>query len=96
MLGLNKEGSIGMPLPDVEARIISLDDEVTPLPQGEIGELVVRGPEVMFGYHNMPTETQNVLRKIPTIPTARRGCIRATSRAWTRTAISTSSIARRN
>ena len=68
MLGLNKEGSIGVPLPDVEARIISLDDEVTPLPQGEIGELVVRGPEVMFGYHNMPTETQNVLRKDPNDP----------------------------
>ena len=48
--GLNNE-AIGVPIPDVEARIISLDDEVTPLPQGEIGELVVRGPEVMFGYH---------------------------------------------
>jgi long-chain acyl-CoA synthetase len=66
--GLNKEGSIGVPMPDVEARIISLDDEVTPLPQGEIGELVVRGPQVMFGYHNMPTETTNVLRKDPNDP----------------------------
>jgi long-chain acyl-CoA synthetase len=68
ILGLNKEGSIGIPMPDVEVRIISLDDEVTPLPQGEIGELVVRGPEVMFGYHNMPTETTNVLRKDPNDP----------------------------
>src|SRR5512136_93489 len=68
MLGLNKEGSIGLPMPDVEARIISLDDEVTALPQGEIGELVVRGPQVMFGYHNMPTETQNVLRQDPNDP----------------------------
>jgi long-chain acyl-CoA synthetase len=66
--GLNKDGSIGVPVPDVEARIISLDDEVTVLPQGEIGELVVRGPEVMFGYHNMPTETTNVLRKDPNDP----------------------------
>jgi long-chain acyl-CoA synthetase len=66
--GLNKEGSIGLPFPDVEARIISLDDEVTPLSQGEIGELVVRGPQVMFGYHNMPTETTNVLRKDPNDP----------------------------
>jgi long-chain acyl-CoA synthetase len=66
--GLNKEGSIGVPMPDVEARIISLDDEVTPLPQGEIGELVVRGPQVMFGYHNMPTETTNVLRRDPDDP----------------------------
>ncbi len=68
MLGLNKEGSIGLPMPDVEARIISLDDEVTPLPQGEIGELVVRGPQVMFGYHSNPTETQNVLRQDPNDP----------------------------
>ncbi len=66
--GLNKEGSIGVPLPDVEARIISLDDEVTVLPQGEIGELVVRAPQVMFGYHNMPTETENTLRKDPNDP----------------------------
>jgi long-chain acyl-CoA synthetase len=66
--GLNKEGSIGLPFPDVEARIISLDDEVTALPQGEIGELVVRAPNVMFGYHNMPTETVNTLRKDPNDP----------------------------
>jgi long-chain acyl-CoA synthetase len=61
--GMNKEGSIGIPLPDVEARIISLDDEVTVLGIGEIGELVIRGPQVMKGYHNMPTETANVLRE---------------------------------
>jgi long-chain acyl-CoA synthetase len=66
--GVNKEGSIGVPFPDVEARIISLDDEVTQLSQGEIGELVVRGPQVMFGYHNMPTETANTLRKDPGDP----------------------------
>ncbi len=66
--GLNKEGSIGVPFPDVETRIISLDDEVTVLPQGEIGELVVRAPQVMFGYHNMPTETENTLRKDPNDP----------------------------
>jgi long-chain acyl-CoA synthetase len=60
--GVNKIGSIGMPLPDVEARIISLDDEVTVLPTGEIGELVLKGPQVFKGYHNMPTETQNSLR----------------------------------
>src|SRR5512139_1383196 len=66
--GLNKERSIGLPFPDVESRIISLDDEVTVLPVGEIGELVVRAPQVMFGYHNMPTETVNTLRKDPNDP----------------------------
>jgi long-chain acyl-CoA synthetase len=60
--GTNKTGSIGMPLSDVECKIISLDDSVTELAVGEIGELVIRGPQVMKGYHNMPTETANTLR----------------------------------
>ena len=62
LLGVNKAGSIGLPLPDVEARILSLDDETSPLEPGEIGELVVRGPQVFHGYYNMPTETTNALR----------------------------------
>jgi long-chain acyl-CoA synthetase len=62
LLGENKIGSIGMPLPNVEAKLISLDDGETELPQGEIGEIVIHGPQVMKGYHNMPTETANTLR----------------------------------
>jgi len=62
LFGENRTGSIGLPLPDVDCRIISLDDEVTVLPVGEIGELVVKGPQVFKGYHNMPTETTNALR----------------------------------
>jgi long-chain acyl-CoA synthetase len=62
--GMNKTGSIGMPLPDVEVKIISLDDGETELSQGEIGEIVLHGPQVMKGYHNMPTETANTLRKM--------------------------------
>ncbi len=60
--GENRIGSIGLPLPDVDARIVSLDDEVTVLPPGEIGELVIKGPQVFKGYFNMPTETTNTLR----------------------------------
>ncbi|MBV6394978.1 MAG: Long-chain-fatty-acid--CoA ligase [Anaerolineales bacterium] len=60
--GVNKTGSIGMPLPDVEMKIISLDDGETEMPQGEIGEIIIHGPQVMKGYHNMPTETANTLR----------------------------------
>ncbi len=60
--GVNKPGSIGFPLPDIDARIISLEDEETVLPTGEIGELVIKGPLVFRGYHRMPTETQNTLR----------------------------------
>jgi long-chain acyl-CoA synthetase len=62
MFGPNPPGSIGLPLPDVVCRIISLDDGVTVLPSGEIGELAIQGPQVMKGYHNMPTETANTLR----------------------------------
>lgn len=64
VMGINKTGSIGMPLPDVDVKIISLDDGETEMPLGEIGELVVHGPQVMKGYHNMPTETENTLRKL--------------------------------
>ena len=65
LLGVNKTGSIGMPMSDVECRIVSLDDGETILPMGEVGELVIRGPQVMKGYHNMPTETENTLRTMP-------------------------------
>jgi long-chain acyl-CoA synthetase len=58
-----RTGSIGFPLPDMDMRIVSLDDGVTDLPVGEVGELVMSGPQVMTGYHNMPTETNNVLRQ---------------------------------
>ncbi len=60
--GMSKEGSIGIPLPDVDARIIALDDEVTVLETGEVGELIIKGPLVMKGYLNMPTETTNAIR----------------------------------
>ena len=63
LLGENRSGSIGLPLPDVECRIVSLDDEITDLSTGEIGELVLKGPMVMKGYHNMPTETANTIRE---------------------------------
>ena len=63
LLGVNKTGSIGMPMSDVDVKIINLDDGETEMPMGEIGEIVVNGPQVMKGYHNMPTETANTLRK---------------------------------
>ncbi len=59
--GSLRPGSIGVPFPDVEARIISLDDG-RDLPQGEVGELVVRGPQVMAGYWHAPDATLAVLR----------------------------------
>jgi long-chain acyl-CoA synthetase len=62
--GVNKTGSIGMPLPDVDVKLINLDDGETELTQGEIGEIIINGPQVMKGYHNMPTETLNTLRQM--------------------------------
>jgi long-chain acyl-CoA synthetase len=54
-----------MPLSDVEMRIVSLDDDVTDVPVGKVGELVVWSPNLMVGYHNMPEETEAALRLGP-------------------------------
>jgi long-chain acyl-CoA synthetase len=60
--GQNRTGSIGIPFPDMEMKIVSLDDSETIVPVGEVGELCMHGPMLMLGYHGMPTETANVLR----------------------------------
>lgn len=57
-----KEGSIGVPLPDTDARIVDAEGGVEEVPDGEIGELVIRGPQVMAGYWKKPQETAEVLR----------------------------------
>lgn len=61
--GANKIGSVGIPFPDMEVKIVSLEEPDQEMPLGEVGELVMHGPTLMRGYHNMPTETQNVLRE---------------------------------
>ena len=55
-------GSIGLPLPDTAARIVDADTGNQELPLGEIGELVLRGPQVMRGYWNQPDETAAAIR----------------------------------
>ena len=55
------KGSIGVPWPDTDARILSLETG-EPLPSGEIGELAVKGPQVMQGYWNRPKDTEEVLK----------------------------------
>ncbi|MCZ2112396.1 MAG: long-chain fatty acid--CoA ligase [Anaerolineae bacterium] len=60
--GKNVPGSIGLPLPSVEAKIMDPVDGDKELPIGAIGELVMRGPTIMQGYWNMPDETANTLR----------------------------------
>jgi long-chain acyl-CoA synthetase len=56
-------GSVGVPIPDVESRIV--DPDGRPLPPDAVGELCVRGPNVMLGYWNRPDETARVLRDHP-------------------------------
>jgi long-chain acyl-CoA synthetase len=58
----NRPGTIGLPLPDTEARIVDTNTGSEELPAGSIGELIVRGPQVMKGYFNNPIETGRVLR----------------------------------
>ncbi|WP_054521169.1 long-chain-fatty-acid--CoA ligase [Thermanaerothrix daxensis] len=62
MLGENRIGSIGLPLPDVDCCIVDLEDGVTPCDIGKPGELIIRGPQVMAGYHQRPEETAQALR----------------------------------
>jgi long-chain acyl-CoA synthetase len=57
-----KVGSIGLPLPDTEAKIVDLDTGEKTLGLGETGELAVKGPQVMKGYWRKPEETALVLR----------------------------------
>ena len=58
--GSGRIGTIGMPIPSTELRIV--DEKGNPLPPGEEGEIQVRGPQVMLGYYNQPEETAKVIR----------------------------------
>jgi len=60
--GTRKNGSIGLPFPDTEAKIVDMEVGGDPLPPGKRGELVIRGPQVMKGYYNRPDATADVLR----------------------------------
>ncbi len=62
IFGRRKKGTIGLPLPDTDARIVDLDSGTRELPVGEAGELIVRGPQVMKGYWRRPEESAVVLR----------------------------------
>jgi long-chain acyl-CoA synthetase len=58
----NRPGSIGIPVPDTEAKIVDLDTGERDLPPGEVGELVIHGPQVMTGYWEKPDENKLALR----------------------------------
>ena len=58
--GVRKEGSVGLPFPDTDCRVVDLDDPTVDVEAGEEGELLISGPQVMAGYWNKPEETDRV------------------------------------
>ena len=60
--GLRKVGTIGVPVPGTDCRIVDIESGTRDLPAGEAGELLIQGPQVMRGYWEKPEETANVLR----------------------------------
>jgi long-chain acyl-CoA synthetase len=63
--GINKIGSVGVPLSDVEVAVIGADSGTTFLPNGQIGEIIMRAPQLMAGYFANPDETARALRAHP-------------------------------
>jgi len=62
MYGVKKPGSVGVPLPNTEVLVVHPEYPDRVLPPGETGELIVRGPQCMKGYWNMPEATAETLR----------------------------------
>lgn len=60
--GSARPGTIGLPLPDTDVRIVDPTDGCTQLPVGEVGEMIIKGPQVMLGYLNNPEATANTIR----------------------------------
>ena len=60
--GKQKIGTIGIPYPDVECKIVDSETGEREMPVGEPGELILRGPQLMDGYHNRPDETIGTIR----------------------------------
>lgn len=60
--GVYKPGSIGIPLPDVEVRITDVDSGQGDLEAGQVGEILLRAPQIMQGYWGKPEETAAILR----------------------------------
>jgi long-chain acyl-CoA synthetase len=60
--GKAKEGSIGLPIPDTDCKLVDIDDPSKEVAPGEQGELAVAGPQVMLGYWNRKEETDEMIR----------------------------------
>jgi long-chain acyl-CoA synthetase len=62
VLGLKKVGSIGIPLPDNDVRLVDVENGETDVPDGQPGEIIMKGPVIMQGYWNNPSETAGQLK----------------------------------
>ena len=62
VMGTYKEGAVGIPLPDVDVRIVDVDDPSQEVGPGEIGEIVIEAPQLMEGYWNDAEATKEMLR----------------------------------
>jgi long-chain acyl-CoA synthetase len=62
LLGLSKEGSIGIPWPDTDVRLVDADSGTEEVPKGEPGEIIIKSPLIMKGYWNNPAETAGQLK----------------------------------
>jgi long-chain acyl-CoA synthetase len=60
--GVRKSGSIGIPVPETDSKVMDPVDGLVEQPPGAEGELIIKGPQVMCGYLNLPEETERVLR----------------------------------
>lgn len=59
--GKRKPGSVGIPVPDTDVRIVDLEDGTTEMPTGNEGELIIKGPQVMKGYWKRPDATKDMI-----------------------------------
>ncbi|MCK7510996.1 MAG: long-chain fatty acid--CoA ligase [Desulfobacterales bacterium] len=62
VLGLKKVGSIGIPIPDMDVRLVDVETGETDVPDGQPGEIIMKGPVIMQGYWNNPGETAGQLK----------------------------------
>lgn len=61
--GVHKPGSVGVPMPYVDIRIVDLETGTKDMPTGESGEIIFKTPRIMSGYWNNPEETANILKE---------------------------------
>lgn len=72
--GPEKQGSVGIPLPDCRLKIVDADDPTRELPAGEVGEILLHGPQLMKGYYNPAPDADQMLH------------VHADGRTWLHTA----------